>query len=98
MVRTLGMATLRTSAEAIAWMNWAVSKASRSTLSLMTKRLEISPRPTATERMIARLTKAYQRSRSNGLRTAAGAGLATCKDDESRRGWLLITDSRMNAP
>ncbi len=49
-------------------MNWAVSKASRSTLSSMMKRLEITPRPPPTDRMIARLTQAYQRSMWNGLR------------------------------
>ncbi|MCY1444839.1 hypothetical protein D9M71_613270 [compost metagenome] len=68
MVRTLGIDTWRTSASAMEVMNCAVSKASRSMLSSMMKRLEISPSPTATDRMMARLTQAYQRSRLNGLR------------------------------
>ncbi|MNE68805.1 hypothetical protein D3C80_1644870 [compost metagenome] len=92
MVRTLGIDTWRTSASAMEVMNCAVSNASRSTLSSMMKRLEISPNPAATERMMARLTQAYQRSRLNGLRGAASS-LPAGTSRVTERGATSITDS-----
>ncbi|MNE10661.1 hypothetical protein D3C80_1033800 [compost metagenome] len=73
-------------------MNCAVSNASRSTLSSMMKRLEISPKPAATERMMARLTQAYQRSRLNGLRGTANS-LPAGTSIVSERGATSITDT-----
>ncbi|CAB5641955.1 Uncharacterised protein [Pseudomonas putida] len=92
MVRTLGIDTWRTSASAMEVMNCAVSKASRSMLSSTMKRLEINPSPTATERMMARLTQAYQRSRLNGLRRVASS-LPAGPSITSEQGAMSMADS-----
>ena len=57
---------LSISAEAMAWMNCELSIASRSILSVITKRVEMIPRPMATLAITTRLTSENQRNRLNG--------------------------------
>ncbi|MCY1497814.1 hypothetical protein D9M68_317870 [compost metagenome] len=65
MVMLAGSATWRISADAMDWMNCELSMASRSMLSVTTKRVEMMPRPMATLAITTRLTSENQRSRLN---------------------------------
>ncbi|MNT95033.1 hypothetical protein D3C72_2368340 [compost metagenome] len=60
-----------TSTSAMDLMNWALSMASRSMLSLMRKRLAARPSRMATTRMITRLTRENQRNRLKGFAASA---------------------------
>ncbi|MCY1456980.1 hypothetical protein D9M71_742350 [compost metagenome] len=62
----MGIDTWRTSAEAIAWMNCDVNRASRCTLSVITNLVDTEPNATATVPITAMLMSENQRSRLNG--------------------------------